>query len=365
MHAQPTRLLPHPTPVPGNKVGIDQLGAFDEIIDVRSPAEYAEDHIPGALSAPVLSDGQRAHIGTLHKQTSAFDAKKAGAVLVARNIAQHLETQFGTRPKSWRPLIYCWRGGQRSGAMTEIFTRIGWRAAQLDGGYKAYRRWVIEQLDAAPVQFRFRILCGVTGSGKSHLLRALDAAGAQALDLEDLAQHRGSVLGNLPGAPQPAQKMFESRVLAKLTSFDVAQPVFVEAESKKVGDLRVPDVLMECMRASPCLRVEMSAPLRVALLKDEYAHFVRDATLLGAQLDCLVTLHGSERIAEWKTLAQNGAWDTVVERLLAEHYDPAYLRGMGRNYRGFGDAPALPITAIDAAGMHAAAQRALSLAAQP
>ena len=362
MHASTTRPLAHTPPGSGHKVNIDQLGAFDEIIDVRSPAEYAEDHIPGAISAPVLTNEQRAHIGTLHKQTSAFDAKKAGAVLVARNIAQHLEEQFGARPKSWRPLIYCWRGGQRSGAMTEVFTRIGWRAAQLDGGYKAYRRWVIDQLDTSPAQYQFRIVCGVTGSGKSRLLRALDAAGAQVLDLEDLAQHRGSVLGNLPGAPQPAQKMFESLVLAKLTSFDTAQPVFVEAESKKVGDLRVPDALMDCMRASPCLRVEMSVPLRVALLKDEYAHYVQDAALLGAQLDCLVTLHGRERIAEWKTLAEIGAWDTVVERLLAEHYDPAYLRGMGRNYRGFGDAPPLPITAIDAAGMRAAAQRALSLA---
>ncbi len=364
MHAPPTRSLAHTPPGSGNKVSIDQLGVFDEIIDVRSPAEYAQDHIPGALSAPVLSNEQRAHIGTLHKQTSAFDAKKAGAVLVARNIAQHLEEQFGARPKSWRPLIYCWRGGQRSGAMTEVFSRIGWRAAQLDGGYKAYRRWVIDQLDTSPAQYQFRIVCGVTGSGKSRLLRALDAAGAQVLDLEDIAQHRGSVLGNLPGAPQPAQKMFESLVLTKLASFDTAQPVFVEAESKKVGDLRVPDVLMDCMRASPCLRVEMRVPLRVALLKDEYAHFVQDAALLGAQLDCLVTLHGRERIAEWKALAGSGEWDTVVERLLAEHYDPAYLRGMGHNYRSFGDAPPLPITAIDAAGMRAAAQRALGLAAQ-
>ena len=344
-----------------NKADVALLNTFDEIIDVRSPAEYAEDHAPGAVSAPVLDDDERARIGTLHKQASAFDAKKAGAVLVARNIARHLEEKFSTRPKSWRPLIYCWRGGQRSGAMTEIFNRIGWRAMQLDGGYKAYRRHVIDQLDLLPARFSFRIVCGVTGSGKSRLLRALDAEGAQVLDLEDLAKHRGSVLGILPDAPQPAQKMFESLVLQRLRAIDPAQPVFVEAESKKVGEVRVPEALMTAMRASPCIRVEMTIPLRVALLKDEYAHFISDPALLGAQLDCLVRLHGRERIEQWKALTGRGAWDEFVERLLAEHYDPAYLRGMGRNYTGFGAAPALAITDIGTGGMRDAARQAVAL----
>ena len=347
--------------IASSKAAMAQLDEFDDIIDVRSPAEYAEDHIPGAQSAPVLSDEERVRIGTLHKQSSAFDAKKAGAALVARNIAQHLDEKFATRPKAWRPLIYCWRGGQRSGAMTEVLQRIGWRAAQLDGGYKAYRRAVIDQLDALPARFSFRIVCGVTGSGKSRLLRALAAEGAQVLDLEELAQHRGSVLGNLPGAPQPSQKMFESLVLSALGRFDPAQPVFVEAESKKVGDVRVPDVLMDAMRASPCLRVEMDLPLRVELLKDEYAHFLQDPALLGVQLDCLTTLYGRERIGAWKELAHGGAWDELVQRLLKEHYDPAYLRGMGRNYTGFGTAPALPVRAIDANGMRDAAHRAIAL----
>ena len=329
------------------KVTVDALNGFDSIIDVRSPAEFAEDHIPGAMSAPVLSNDERAHIGTLHKQASAFDAKKAGAALVARNIARHLEEHFGAQPKSWRPLIYCWRGGQRSGAMTEIFTRIGWRAAQLDGGYKAYRRSVIERLDALPGQLHYRIVCGVTGSGKSRLLRTLDAEGAQVLDLEELAQHRGSVLGNLPDAPQPSQKMFETRVLARLSGFDASRPVFVEAESKKVGNVRVPEALMVAMRAAPCLKVEMDVPLRVELLKEEYAHFLANPALLGSQLDCLTTLHGRERIADWKSLATAGEWDSLVERLLTEHYDPAYLRGMGRNYVGFGKATELTIKSID------------------
>lgn len=342
-------------------MSIDKIDDFDEIIDVRSPAEYAEDHIPGAISAPVLSNEERARIGTLHKQASAFDAKKAGAALVARNIAAHLETRFGGRPRGWRPLVYCWRGGQRSGAMSEIFSRIGWRAGQLDGGYKAYRRHVIDSLEALPSSLTFRIVCGVTGSGKSRLLRALDAAGAQVLDLEDLARHRGSVLGHLPGDPQPSQKMFESLVLARLRRFDPAQPIFVEAESKKIGDVRVPDALMEVMRASPCIAVDMGTALRVALLKDEYAHFLAQPDLLGAQLDCLTALHGRERIESWKALSRAGQWDELVERLLSEHYDPAYLRGMARNYRHFHDAAILPVADISPKGMTATARQAIVL----
>ncbi len=247
--------------------------------------------------------------------------------------------------------------------MSETFSRIGWRAGQLDGGYKAYRRHVIDSLEVVPTSLSFRIVCGVTGSGKSRLLRALDASGAQVLDLEDLARHRGSVLGHLPGDPQPSQKMFESLVLARLRQFDAAQPIFVEAESKKIGDVRVPDTLMDLMRASPCVAVDMSTALRVALLKEEYAHFLAQPGLLGIQLDCLTALHGRERIEGWKTLSHAGQWDELVERLLTEHYDPAYLRGMARNYRHFHDAAPLPVTDISPTGMTAAARQAIKLAA--
>ena len=247
------------------------FGAFDTIIDVRSPAEFALDRVPGAISAPVLDNEERARIGTLHKQDSAFAAKKAGAALVARNIARHLEEQFQDRPREWRPLIYCWRGGQRSGSMAEIFSRIGWKAGQLDGGYRSYRRFVLQRLEDVPAGLQFRIVCGVTGSGKSRLLRALAVARAQVLDLEDIARHRGSVLGSLPGEAQPSQKMFESLVRHALDNFDPARPIFVEAESKKIGALQVPDALMTRMRGSPCIRLHLDLPLRVELLKGEYA----------------------------------------------------------------------------------------------
>ena len=332
------------------------------MIDVRSPAEFALDHVPGAISAPVLSDDERVRIGTLHKQASAFDAKRAGAALVATNIARHLDTQFQNQPKSWKPLIYCWRGGQRSGSMAEIFSRIGWKCAQLEGGYRSYRRHVVQALQVLPSGLDVRIICGVTGSGKSRLLRALAAAGAQVLDLEDLARHRGSVLGSLPGAAQPSQKMFESLVYAALAGFTPERPLFIEAESKKVGAVQVPDALMLRMRAAPCLRIEMDQNLRIALLKDEYAHYLADGAALAAQLDCLVALHGHARIDEWKRLSAQGAWDQLVNRLLTEHYDPAYLRGMAHNYAGYGHAEALVIDAIDAPAMSGAARAALVIA---
>jgi tRNA 2-selenouridine synthase len=328
---------------------------------VRSPSEFAEDHLPGAISAPVLDDEQRARIGTLYVQVSPFEAKKAGAALVAANIARHLEEKFLDRPKSWRPLIYCWRGGQRSGAMTEIFARIGWPVAQLTGGYKMFRRRVIDDLETLPESLNLRIVCGPTGSGKSRLLRTLAAAGAQVLDLEDLARHRGSVLGHLPGEPQPAQKMFESLLWQAMRGYAADQPVFVEAESKKVGGLHIPNALMARMRQSACLRLDMATAQRVCLLKEEYAHFLGDAAQLNQQLDILVAMHGHARIAEWKALSHAGNWDALVERLLTEHYDPSYLRGMARNFNLYEAAPLVTIGNTTASAFEAAAQQAISI----
>ena len=328
---------------------------FDAIIDVRSPAEFAEDHIPGAISAPVLDDAERAQVGTLYKQVSPFDAKKLGAALVAKNVAQHVENLFKGKGKTWRPLVYCWRGGKRSGAMAHILREIGWSADTLEGGYKAYRRWVVQELETIPEKLEFRVIHGPTGSGKSRLLSALSAAGAQVLDLEDLAAHRGSVLGNLPDRPQPSQKMFESLLLEELSALRNAEPVFVEGESKKIGQLQVPEAMMARMRASPCVILQADLEVRVSLLLDEYSHFLRDRTLLEAQLDCLVALHGRERIAEWKALAARGAWREFVARLLVEHYDPAYRRSSHRNFVHLTDAEKLPISgADDAAFAHAA-----------
>jgi tRNA 2-selenouridine synthase len=332
---------------------------FDAILDARTPSEYALDHIPGAVSTPVLDDAERAEVGTLYKQVSPFEAKKRGAALVAKNVARHIEERFGDKGKDWRPLVYCWRGGKRSGAMAHILREVGWQAETLTGGYRAYRRWVVGELARLPYRFRFRVIHGATGSGKSRVLRALADAGAQTLDLEALARHRGSVLGALPGEPQPSQKWFESRVLSQLAALDGERTVFVEGESKKIGELQVPDALMDRMRAAACVVIEADVETRVSLLMDEYEHFLSDSAALGAQLDCLLGLHGGERIAEWKALAARGAWRELVAALLVEHYDPAYKRSSARNFTQLAAAPKVRLTAPDESALRAAAAQIL------
>jgi tRNA 2-selenouridine synthase len=311
---------------------VAQLAEFDEIVDVRSPAEFALDHAPGALNCPVLDNEERARVGTMYAQESPFKARKVGAAMVARNIARHVEEQFVDRPKSWRPLIYCWRGGQRSAAMTIVLRQIGWDAKRLAGGYKAYRRHVVAEVDRMSTALRFRVVCGLTGSGKSALLRALDTSGAQVLDLEQLAAHRGSVLGELPGEPQPTQKMFESRLWRTLSRFDSRRPVFVEAESRKIGNLRVPESLIARMWDSECVLVEASPRARETLLMREYIHYIQDLPALHAKLDCLVSLHGRERISRWKTLSADGNWQAFLTEVLADHYDPAYRKSTLTHY---------------------------------
>jgi tRNA 2-selenouridine synthase len=336
-------------------LSLDELRAYDDVLDARSPSEYAQDHLPGAINVPTLDDAERALVGTVYKQQSSFEAKRVGAPLAARNIARHIEERFRDKPRKWRPLVYCWRGGGRSGAMVHVLRQVGWDAQRLDGGYKAFRRQVVEDLDALPRRHRFHVICGATGSGKSRLLEALAVAGAQVLDLEVLAAHRGSVLGDLPGAPQPAQKSFETSIWSALSQFDPARPVYVESESKKVGNLRVPDVLIERMRDARCFRLEASSDARVALLLEDYAHFVARPEALAAKLELLRDLHGAGRIELWRTHLALGQWQPLVRDLLESHYDPAYRRSLLRNYRDAQTATAVQVRDIARPGFLALA----------
>ena len=338
-------------------VTVAQLSEFDEIIDVRSEGEFAEDHIPGAVNCPVLDNAQRARVGTIYQQNSSFEAKKIGAALISASIARHLERRFLDRPRGWRPLVYCWRGGNRSGAFAHVLQQVGWGVGQLDGGYKAYRHAVVAELAALPRAFRLRVVCGLTGTGKSRLLRALRDAGGQVLDLEALAAHRGSVLGNLPDAPQPTQKMFESLTWKALTGFDAARPVYVEAESKKIGELRVPEALIEAMWNSECVMLEAPLEARVELLKREYAHFLEQPEILIAKLECLTALHGHAIIARWKELALAHRWDELTGDLLLRHYDPAYTRSTLKHYRHIGRAQRLTLAGASDESFRQAAER--------
>jgi tRNA 2-selenouridine synthase len=341
---------------------LPRLDTFDAVIDARSESEYAQDHLPGARNWPTLNDAERALVGTEYKQISPFTARKRGAAIAARNIAAHIERELGDTPKDWKPLVYCWRGGQRSGALATVLGAIGFHVTLLDGGYREYRRVVLGALDEQPARFDWRVVCGTTGSGKSRLLGALEARGAQVLDLERLANHRGSVLGLVPGERQPSQKLFESRLWDALRRLDPARPVFVESESRKVGDLRVPEALIERMRAAPCLVLELPVEARVALLMDEYRFFVDDIGAFCARLDALRVLRGHETINRWQAEARAGRVDGVVRELLEQHYDPIYRQSIRRNYAG----SAAPRAALTwdggAASLDAAAARAIEAA---
>jgi tRNA 2-selenouridine synthase len=345
-----------PTATIATPLSLAELRAFDDVLDARSPSEYAEDHLPGAINTPVLDDAERALVGTVYKERSAFEAKRLGAPIAARNIARVIEERFADKPRSWRPLVYCWRGGGRSGSLAHVLRQVGWDAQRLDGGYKAFRRQVVADLDELPARVQFHVVTGATGSGKSRLLEALAAAGAQVLDLELLAAHRGSVLGELPDAPQPTQKSFETALWTALSGFDPARPVYVESESRKVGNLRVPERLIERMRAARCFRLEAAEPTRVALLMEDYAHFVARPEALAEKLACLTALHGRERIEGWIARLERGEWEPLVADLLASHYDPAYRRSLARNYADAASATAVEVRDIRPEGFRAIAK---------
>ncbi len=340
---------------------VARLDDFDAIVDARSPSEFAEDHLPGALNAPVLDNAQRAQVGTIHKQHSAFEARRTGAAIVARNVGSLIEQLFADRPHDWRPLVYCWRGGNRSGALATVFARIGWRTAVIDGGYRAFRRRVLDDLERWPAELRVRVLAGRTGTGKSLVLQRLAAAGAQVLDLEAIARHRGSVLGPMPGAPQPSQKGFETGLWDAIRRLDRTRPVFVESESRRVGRCHVPDALIAAMRSAPCIRLDAGMPVRAALLLREYRHFVDDPALLFERLERLASLHGHRQIEAWKAMADACRWEAFVESMLAQHYDPAYDRSMKRNYLLIDEAQSVELAAADEPALDEAARRVLAI----
>jgi tRNA 2-selenouridine synthase len=322
-------------------MALEQLARFDAVIDARSESEYAEDRLPRAINWPSLDDAQRHEVGTLYKQVSPFDARKRGAALVAANIARHIERDVGDKPRGWKPLVYCWRGGQRSGSLSLVLGQIGFNVHIVEGGYKAFRAAELAELPALARSLQYRVVCGPTGSGKTRLLQALEAAGAQVLDLEGLASHRSSVLGLIPGQPQPTQKRFDTLVWQKLRGFDPARPVYIESESKKVGNVAVPEALIAAMRASDCLRLDLSDDERVRLLLEDYAFFSRDTDLFCQRLDALTQLRGREQVDAWKAQVRAGDIEPVVRELLVKHYDPGYASSTARNFKAFATAPVI------------------------
>lgn len=305
---------------------LSRLG-FDEIIDVRSPSEFAEDHVPGAVNLPVLDDAQRAEVGTIYKQQSPFMARKLGAALVAQNAARHLQTHLADKPGDYRPLVYCWRGGQRSNALAAILSQIGWRAEVLSGGYKAYRRLVVGALYDQPFPCPVILLDGDTGSGKTEILNRLPPHGWQVLDLEGLARHRGSVLGGF-SEPQPSQKAFETMLAARMAALDPGAPVVLEAESSKIGAINLPPRLWESMCAAPRLVIDVPRRARARHLSRIYDDLSRDEA--AQRLTKLSRLHPAERMGAWQQMLLAGRLEELAVSLMEHHYDPRYRRGRKR-----------------------------------
>jgi tRNA 2-selenouridine synthase len=318
-----------------NKISVNDIAPYlasGEIIDVRSPDEYTEDFIPGAANHPVLDNDERAKVGTINKEQSPFEAKRLGAALVTKNISDMIATHFANKPKDWSPLIYCWRGGKRSGVTTHILREIGFDAVQLNGGYKAFRGRVNEDLPLLSKRFNYITICGCTGTGKTALLQALAHAGAQTIDLEGIARHRGSLLGDLPNEPQPSQKRFDTLLWSQLQSLDPSKPVYVESESKKIGLVQMPEAMRETMAVGECIWLDVPLAARVAHIRNDYAHFVNNPLALVEKLQPLKPLRGAKLLDQWKLQAETKDIDALFASLMIDHYDPLYTSAIRKNY---------------------------------
>ena len=330
-------------------------GRFDAIIDVRSPAEFAEDHVPGAINLPVLDNAERARVGAIYVQQSKFLARKIGAALVARNIAKHLETALAEHIGGWRPLVMCWRGGRRSGAMSLVLREVGWPATALEGGYRSYRRRVADALYEGDAPWRPVLIDGGTGAGKTALLRRLEQRGRAALDLEALAAHRGSLFGAEPARPQPSQKMFESLLFAARPR-EGAAVTAMEAEAYRIGDRTIPPALWSAMRNAPRIVLDAPVQARAAHLLQEYRALAEDRAKLDAMILRLPQRHSRAQIEDWRRMAAEGALQTLAEGLIAAHYDPSYAKSEKQRPRRV--LARIRMERIDAAGLDAAAAQA-------
>lgn len=319
--------------------GPQTLRGFDTVIDVRSPAEFADDHVPGAVNLPVLSDAERAEVGTIYVQDDPFRARRLGAALVARNISQHLEGPLAGQGGAWRPLVYCWRGGQRSNAIATVLAQVGWRTTLLRGGYKTYRRAVVKALYDAPPQPHVVLLSGGTGVGKTEVLNRLASLNVQTLDLEALADHRGSLFGAVPDRPQPSQKLFESRLRAALSLVDPDQPLVVEAESSKLGERVIPPRLWAAMLAAPSIELQATLEARTRRLVALYGSTEAAGPALSAALDRLPRHIANAERAQWREWLAAGDLHRLARDLIERHYDPAYARSAAKH-------PASPVSSI-------------------
>jgi tRNA 2-selenouridine synthase len=347
------------TVVHPHQLEIQEFDSYDLVIDARSPREFEEDHLPGAVNLPVANDEEYAAVGLLHRSDT-HAAYVMGVQYSLRNIARHIDEVISQRGARERFLVYCFRGGKRSRLWADTLRTIGFRVDVLPGGWKSYRRWVRASLEALPRAFEYRVLAGPTGCGKTRLLLALARQGQQVLELEGLARHRGSLIGQLPGISQPSQTSFDSLLLATMRQFDTARPVWVEAESKKIGEVQLPKALHEAMHRSPVWTLAVPMAERVRLWREDYPHFVSEPVVMVDKLAPLKPLVGGEELALWHTLASSGQTDQLFERVMTAHYDPCYARSTHRHYGPAAPHHEVALATLDPAGLAACAARLIT-----
>lgn len=289
---------------------------YDLIIDARSPAEFGESHIPRATNLYALSDAEHAQVGTIYKQISSFEARLKGASFVCLNAARHIQELYPAYTPGSKIAIYCARGGMRSSSLGTIFSSIGYPIERIIGGYKSYRTFVTGYLENLP-SIHFLTLMGHTGCGKSDLLQDL----TNVVDLEKMAHHYGSVFGDVNGV-QPTQKEFQNRLLHSILALDLSRGAFVEAESKRIGKIMLPNTLHNQMESG--YRIEITAPLeqRVSRIMRMYDHM--DENFFQARMERISPYISRDDKASTIAAFLNGDLAKVSEILLTQYYDKVY-----------------------------------------
>ncbi len=291
------------------------------IIDVRTPAEFSDGHITGALNIPIFSNEERAVVGTKYKQESRDTAIAKALEYIAEKTDHYLDELHKLVP-SQEICIYCWRGGFRSEGMGHLFQTAGKKIYRLVGGYKAYRNYV---LDSFNTEYKLIVIGGMTGSGKTEILGEIGKTNKQMLDLEGIANHKGSAFGALGQADQPTTQQFENDLATQLTKFDPQKNIWLEDESRMIGRVKIPDDLFSQIRTATVIKVEVSKKNRISRLIKDYANFdkedlINSITNISRRLGGLNTKLAIEAIeAEDYYIATD---------IILDYYDKTYTYGL-------------------------------------
>lgn len=308
------------------RIGISDLlsGPKDRVlIDVRTPDEYAQAHIPGALNLPLFSNEERAIIGTLYKQESREAAILKGFDLVGPKWSQYIKEALGLAPKK-KIVLYCWRGGLRSGVMAWAMDTYGFEVATLDKGYKSYRNWAFEQFKQP---YSLLVLSGLTGSHKTDILLALAKKGEQIIDLEGLAQHQGSAFGSMGRLVQPTQEQFENNLAFELHGLNACQRIWIEDESRNIGKRVIPLGIWEQMRSVGVLQLILPPEEREQYLLNTYGQL--DKNFLLEKTRQIERRLGPQRTKSAIEAIEAGRMEEFIRITLA-YYDKGYLHGLGK-----------------------------------